>query len=113
MRNRQMATSNTKNCENCGHSAGRHKRNQTPSPCMADYCNCTEYEHIREGEEYIMQYTGGDGFTVRVEALSGVWENSKGIRGFDARLLEPLGNKTTGDKHIVQMHLYDVLEYHD
>lgn len=63
---------------------------------------------IHPGNEYKLETTGGS--TVRVEAQSEIWENSKGIEGFDARLLEDFGNKNAGDFYIIQTHIFDVVD---
>jgi hypothetical protein len=64
---------------------------------------------ITEGNEYTLRYTCGDGFTIQVRAESSVWENTRGIRAFDATLLEPMGNTDAGEFHIMQTHLFEVV----
>jgi len=47
------------------------------------------HELIQPGRELVLESYNGN--TVRVRAESEPWENSKGIEGFDARLLEDFG----------------------
>jgi len=65
------------------------------------------HELIQPGRELVLE--SYNGHTVRVRAESEPWENSKGIEGFDATLLEEYGNKESGDFKIMQLHLYDVI----
>lgn len=66
-------------------------------------------EHdIKAGETYTLETTHGS--HVRVKAESGVWENSKGIEGFDARLLEDFGASKAGDFYICQTHIFEVVD---
>lgn len=62
---------------------------------------------IQAGEEYELEARSGS--RVRVEAESEVWENSQGIEGFDATLLEDFGGQEAGDLKIIQTHIYEVV----